>query len=232
MKTNELIYAIREKLKAYTDDTRYTDDWLLYLIRLKRAVFLRREYNQLQRTIDPEVLQTICMPLTNVDESECPDCYSISSPECFITRTVDKLPASIELHNRNTVVKIAPVGRFDKPFSIVNKSNFVYAGESRYERNIVFATVDTGGYIYLKSKNPFYKTLEAITVTLLFDNPEDANAFECNGVACYDNSNDEYPIKGWMADIVITEIVNELANLKQIPTDTTNNAKDENSSIK
>lgn len=232
MKTNELIYAIREKLKSYTDDTKYTDDWILYLIRLKRAVLLRREYNQLQRTIDAEVLQTICVPLTSVDESECPDCYSLSTPECFITRTQSKIPSSIELHNRSTIIKVAPVGRFDKPFSIVSKAGFIYAGESKYEKNIVFATLDTDGYIYLKSRNPFYRSLEAVTVTLLMDNPEDAHAFQCNGVACYDNTNDEYPLKAWMADIIIMEIVNELANLKQIPTDSLNNAKDDNSSPK
>jgi hypothetical protein len=229
MRTDELIYAIREKLKAYTDDTRYTDDWIMYLIRLKRAVLIRREYNQLQRVIDSEVLQTICIPLNTIDPSDCPECYTLSTPECFITRTALKIPASIELHNRSSIVSVAPVGKFDRPFSLISKQRMIYAGESKYEHNTVFATLSTDKHIYLKSKNEFYKSLEAVAVTMLMDNPDDATIYQCSGMACYDVKQDDYPLKAWMADVIIQEIVKELANLKQIPEDDTNDAKDQNS---
>jgi DNA-directed RNA polymerase subunit K/omega len=53
----EIIFAIREKLKEYVDDTRYTNRYLLKLVDLKRAVLIRQQYNQIQRSIDNQLEQ-------------------------------------------------------------------------------------------------------------------------------------------------------------------------------
>ena len=225
MTANEIIYAIREKLKAYTDDTRYTNGYLMFLINLKRSLFIRREYNQFQRTIDVDTLQSICMDIEAVDESECPDCGELGG--CQIYRTVEKLPKRIELHNRQVITRIAPLGVANKPFTIVSRNRFIYAGEAKHEATFVFATVHDNGYIYLKSKQRYHQGLDKITVTQLFENPDDASAFNCNNETCYDLDTTEYPCKQWMVDLIITEIVKELAMLKELPSDVLNNAKDD-----
>lgn len=220
MTANEIIYAIREKLKAYTDDTRYTDDYLMFLTNLKRAIFVRREYNQLQRSIDPDILQTICMDIEAVNESDCPECYSTEG--CQIYRTVLELPSRIELHNRQVVTRIAPVGIKSQPFSIVSRTRFVYSDSP----NFIFATVHDNGHVYLKSTERYHQGFDKISVTQLFENPDDVMEFECTG-QCYDPETSKYPVKKWMADLIISEITKELASLKELPADTVNNAKDE-----
>ena len=232
MTATEIIYAIREKLKAYTDDTRYTDAYLFFLINLKRALYIRREYNQQQRKIDQEVLQTICMELEEVDSSVCPECSEIGCGECEVIRTVKKLPNTIELHNRQTILKVSPIGVFDRPFSWVDINRIPYVGEGKNENKFVFATYHSNGHIYLKSKLNFYRSLTHISVTALFENPDDISKFQCsptNNTPCFDFNNTQYPVEGWMADIIISDIVQELARLKQIPEDDTNDAKDQNS---
>jgi hypothetical protein len=228
MTATEIIYAIREKLKAYTDDTRYTDSYLYYLINLKRSVFIRREYNQLQKTIDIEVLQTICMELEEADESVCPECYT-GCEDCTIIRTVKKLPNVIELHNRNTITKIGSTGVFSRPINFITIDRIPYVGEDKYEANAIFGALHSNGHLYFKSKSSTYRTLEYVDVTALFENPDDVAEFKCNGNDCFDKEASRYPAESWMVDIIISEIVRELANLKQIPEDNTNDAKDQNS---
>lgn len=228
MTANEIIYAIREKLKAYTDDSRYTNSYLMFLVNLKRGLYIRREYNQLQRTIDNEVLQQICMNIQEVDYSECPECEEFISDGCTLLRTDKPLPRTVELHNRNKITRIGPIGTFDRPFSLVSRNRMVYSGEGKYEERTVFATVHSNGYIYMKSKSSSANGIERISVTALFEDPDDVKDFECSGNKCYNPETDQYPVKSWMVDVIITDIVSELAKLKQIPEDELNNAKDDN----
>jgi hypothetical protein len=234
MTATEIIYAIREKLKAYTDDTRYTDAYLYFLVNLKRSVYLRREYNQLQKTIDSQVLQTICMELEETSKSICPECYS-GCEDCTVIRTVKKLPKVLELHSRSTITKIGTTGVFSRPINLITMDRLSYIGDDKHEKNAIFAGLHSNGHIYFKSKSTTYRTLEYVDVTALFENPDDIAEFKCktsdNGetVNCYDPTETEYPAQAWMVDLLILDIVRELATLKQIPEDTLNNAKDDNS---
>ena len=229
MNVFEIVYAIREGLKEYTDDTKYTDDYLLYLVRLKRGFFLRREYNNIQKIVDQEISQTICMALELVSDSECPDC-GFEVDDCEVVRTIKKLPDTIELSNKNIILRVAPIGVMKNKFELITRERSVFAGEGTYEKNNVYAFYHSNGHIYLKSKKNFYKSLDAISVTAVFENPFDVNDFKCgpnNSTVCYDPENDKYPIKAWMTDIVIKEIISDLAKTKNIPEDTQNNSNDD-----
>jgi len=226
MTGTEIIYAIREKLKSYTDDSRYSDSYLMFLINTKRAFYIRREYNQLQRTFDSEVLQSVCMQLEEVDASVCPECKELTTNECVVIRTVKKFPKTIELHSRSSMVKISSVGVFDKNFNIVSLAKIPYAGESKYEAKYIFATLHPNGYIYLKSTEDSFRSLEYINVIGLFENPDSVSEYDCGGSPCYDFDSDGYPIGSWMVDFVIEDIVKQLANLKALPEDLSNDAKD------
>lgn len=230
MKTEEIIYAIREGLKEYTDDSKYTDDYIMYLVRLKRTSLIRREYSNLQRTIDSETLQTICMKLEEVSESDCPECEEFAS-DCTIVRTIDKVPFTIELHNRSSITRVAFTQKMGKRINLVSRERIVYSGEGTFENNQVFAFLHDDGHIYLKSKDKMFRSQETISVTALLDNPDEAVFFTgCNGSSnpCYDVLQSRYPLKGWMADLIITMVIAELAQLKQLPEDKQNNSNDDN----
>lgn len=227
MNIYEIIYAIKEAIKEYTDDTKYTDDYLVYLVRLKRGFFLRREYNVAQRIVDQEISQTICMPLNLVEDTECPECW-FDTDDCEVVRTIDPLPNTLELTNKNLILRVAPIGVMKRKFDLVSREKAVYAGEGNYEKNTIFAFYHSNGHIYLKSKTDFYKSMDAISVTAVFDNPMDAEKFKCGGdTACWDSTIDSYPIKEWMTDLIIKEIIRDIILTKSIPEDETNNANDD-----
>lgn len=229
MKALEIIYAIREKIKAYSDDSRYTDSYLMYLINLKRAVYIRREYNQMQKTFDSDSLQTFCMELEEADGSTCPECISADcGGGCTVIRTKLKMPGTIELHSRASIVRVSPADIYSKPMSLISMPRMPYAGEGKYENKYVFVSLHPNGHLYFKSKSTAFRSLEYVSVTALLENPDDASEFKCNAdnSNCYNPNEDDYPVEGWMVDIIITDIVRELVNLKQIPEDKTNDANE------
>lgn len=235
MKANEIIYAIREKLKEYPDDTRYTDDYIMYLVRMYRALLIRREYSNPQRIVDSEILQTICMPLEEVNSNSCYDASTYYNKECYIMRTIDKVPFTIELHNKNMIYKVGiqncstPTNNIiGIPINFISSDRAVYAGSGDFEFNQIFAFTLPDGHLYLKSRTGLHRTVEKINVTAAFDNPDDAAKFTgCNGedTPCFDILSDRYPIKAWMEGVIISEIVKDLINLKGVPSDEVNNAK-------
>jgi len=228
MNIYEIIYAVREGLKEYTDDTRYVNDYLMYLVKIKRAAYIRREYSVIQRLIDNEITQTICMPLELIEnDSECPDC-GFSVDDCEVVRTINKLPYTVEISNRNLITRIAPIGVMKNKFELITRERAIYAGEGEYEKNTVYVFPHSNGHLYLKSKKNFYKSLEAISVTAVLEDPVEATSFKgCGGPdsPCYTLDKDRYPIKNWMVDIIIKEIIAELINLKRVPEDKENDSK-------
>ena len=79
-KVNEIIYDVREAVRQTTDDTDISDRYILYLYNIKRSKYLRQDLNNLQKTIDISILQTLCLELEEVSINECGldlDCQTI-----------------------------------------------------------------------------------------------------------------------------------------------------------
>lgn len=225
MIVSEIIYTIREKLKSYIDDTRYSDSYLMHLVDLKRAFHIRREYNNYQRNLDADILQTFHFELEKVDDSLARD---FVQTDFDIVKTIKPIPDTIELHSKNTITRVGPVGINDTHINHVELNRFPYVGTGKYEKLYVFSTLNTDNHIYLKAAEDYYKGLDYITVSAAFEKPLEAAKFSIETELQFDYYNFNYPIEAWMIEFIITEIVSELSNLNQIKVDTNNNSKDDN----
>lgn len=227
MLLKEILYRIRQQIKEGFDDSKVTDDYLANLFNTKRAYYIRREYNQLQRTIDNNVKQTIVIPLIETEAEDC-DCGIADE----VMRTEVKVPFSIEIHDKNLITKVSTTDHLDAPFSFIDSERAPYVGSNTYTAPHVFAYLHDNGYVYVfrRDGNNDFKALEEITVTGVFDNPLQLESFTDpeSGAKYFDHTVDQYPVKQWMIDFIIKEIVQDLVGLKQVPEDLTNNAADNN----
>lgn len=218
----EIIFAIREKLKEYVDDTRYTNRYLLKLVDLKRAVLIRQQYNQIQRSVDNQLEQLFVVPTQEVDTSD-----SISNPteEEYLLRSVKPLPKVIELHHRNLISRIATLGKMDKPINQVSMRRFIYIGQDEFEADAIYATIDELGYLYIKSNNGEELNYEFLSVRGIWESP--LELFNPDSLHITN-----YPLNTHMVDVVINMIVQELANLKSLPSDIRNSSADDATILK
>ena len=93
MTENEIIYDVREAIGQLQDDSTVSDRYIIYLFNLKRSKYLRNDLNNLQKTVDLTILQTLCLELEEVNVTECGldlDCATIM-------RTKKSLPKLLEL---------------------------------------------------------------------------------------------------------------------------------------
>jgi len=214
----EIIYAIREKLKEYVDDTRYTDRFLLEMVDLTRVTLIRQQYNRVQRSIDQQLEQKVAIPLVGVDLSQDP---LQNLEEDNITRSSEPIPKVIELHHRNLLNKVATIGFMDREFSVVSPRRFRYIGHNQFEKDVIYCMMDTDNYLYLKSSNGEDLNLDDVIVEGVFEKP--LSLMTEND----DNSTFKYPMNSHLVDVAIDMIVQKLANTKPLPSDQSNDSSDD-----
>jgi hypothetical protein len=185
----DLLSIVRPQLSDDSDiDIRQIKFW----IHNQRALFIRNELNR-NRTIDADIVQTICAELEEVDAS---DCCNITL-DCPVLRTVKEIPNTIELHNKPGITRTGPVNKKKEPFSFVEYDRIPFVASARFTGNMVYTFLHNN-YIYVYTKNPRYSNLAALTIRGVFEDPALAADFcDSDSVPCYTDDMD-YPIKSWM----------------------------------
>lgn len=219
----EIIFSIREGLKEYVDDTRFTDSYLLYRFNLERANYIRQQYNRIQRPVDQQLIQTFLVPVEEVDDSEYEPSYETFQQ---ITRTTKPIPSLIELDHRTMLERLTGPSKLDEPINIVSKDRFFYAGNADYDIDLYFAMLDGNNHIYLKSLDNEESGIEFLAVSGVFEFPEKVLEFDSDSKGL-DLSTFQYPIKAQTASVVIDTLVQKIAATKQLPADIENDSADD-----
>ena len=185
----DLLSIVRPQLSDDNDiDIRQIKFW----IRNQRSLWLRNELNR-KRTIDEEVIQTICADIEEVDASDCCDI----TINCSILRSKKKIPKTIELHNKNAIVRVGPVNKKGKPFSYIGYERVPWVGNGRFNQHLLYAFL-YNEYIHVLTNNSAYQDLKTIVIRGVFEDPIEVSAFtDCDDQPCY-TDDDAYPLKSWM----------------------------------
>lgn len=224
---NKLMYDLWEVVREYITDDDFLDkrkfkEW----IHNQRALWIRNELNK-NRTIDDNLIQDLgCLELENADVSSC-----CALPiNCTVKRTVKELPVTIERHNEPTFIRIGPINRMLKGFTLIPYSRAPYVTEGRFNRNQIYSFL-LNRRIYLVSGNsddPQLKLLKFINVLAVIENPEEAANFKsCDGSSCFDEDS-PYPINRWMIPYLKDAIIKaDLSYIMKANADPTNDGSPE-----
>jgi hypothetical protein len=227
-KVNELVYDIREAVKAFSDDMELDDRYITYLYNIKRAKYLRQDLNNYQRTVDNSITQTICLGLEEVSLDECGLNYDCGT----LLRSTQAVPTPIELHTKPAITKIKPTNRLAVSFNFITKDKATYIDSAPFA-NALYAFLDTDGYIYVYSNSDSYKLLDCITVTGIFEDPTELSLYtSCcackvtSSTICFDIDTTDYPLQPHYIDVIREEIIRDILRTYQIPEDKVNNSTD------
>lgn len=223
----ELEYDVRELLHQYGDDTTISSRYIMYLWGTKRSKYLRNDLNNLQKTIDTSILQTLCLELEEVSINQCGLDYDCET----IMRTKKPIPKPLELHLKSAITSVKSTNRIDVPFNFVEKSRAIYSKFSPFGKAI-YSFLDDDMHIYLISESEVVKMIECITVTGIFEDPLDlknyTNCCKCETpTTCFNEDTTEYPLQAHHIDSIREEIIQTLIRTLQIPEDKANNSNDD-----
>lgn len=210
---NKILHSIIEKINANSDDSKaeYPLLWLSYLVGNKRAFLIKQQYQDARKEIPNVLKQTVCLKL---------DKYDFDTDVCIgsILKSTSAVPQQIDLNGRKSVsFKIKGFNIF---LNYVQYERFKFVGENNKLKNQLYFTLDENGYVFVKANNEYYKVLEDICVTGVFQDPLDAL------LGCDPNMS-EYPIEASMLDVIEQLIFKDLAIEMSIGNDNVNNSQEE-----
>lgn len=226
MKINELIYDVREAIRQLQDDSDISDNYIIYLYNMMRAQRLRQDQNDLQKSTDNSVLQTLCLELEEVNSGMC----SLNFDCDTIVRTKQPIPKPLETHLKAALTAVRPSVRISVPFNFITKEKALYSMYSKFNKAI-YAFLDDDLHIYFVSSSDTLRLLECISVTGIFEDPLSLknykNCCNCNdSVPCFDLMTTEYPLQPHHIVSIREQIIQNLLRTLQVPEDKNNNSDD------
>lgn len=222
MTYRELVYIVLDELKLLSDDAYYTEEHVLFLLKVYRAQLLYQKYlaEKIMKLPSDANEQEICLDLEVADpqESGCGEVY---------LKSVQKIPETLDLGT----IKVSLSNEFRGEINYVTPRRFKHVGFNRFLKNMIYATKGNNDYLYLKSNNPQATYINKVQVTGIFEDPEEAEKYSCNssgeqGDAC-DILDRQFPIEDSLSASLIKYVVADLAAASGNPKDDYNNAADD-----
>lgn len=199
---NKLVYDLLNILRGgiQSDDEIVSLRQVGFWVDNTRAELIRQDLEK-KRSISDNITQSLgCVSVSLIDSSMCP---CLITTGCTIMRTVDRLPLTIELYNRNLLTKVGPSIMGQRGYTIISYQRASTFGHGKYSKNEVGVFLHDG-YLYLLNADP---ELSFIFVEGVFEDPSEASKFfSCDGEPCYTDDS-RYPISATMVELLKQKII-------------------------
>lgn len=222
MTYREAIYMVLDEIKSTSDDSLYTEDHIMFLLKNYRAFLLKQRYSDIKKPIPESNYQTICLDLIEVP--------AISGEPCeggTYLRSKVKIPFLMKIGTP----RVYPVDYYQGEITLVSRDRMRYVGYNKYLQNIIYASIGPDNYLYFKSSNPQYLYLEKVKMTGIFEDLQLASELQCEDDKECDILDRTFPIEEALVSPMIELAVKELLGANYRPEDSENNAADDLSNL-
>jgi len=207
----EIVYDVREGIKEYSDDSEFSNEYILYLYNIKRAKYLKQRLDRFGRKFDNRVLQSLCLELHEVSSDMC----GLDGCDKIMT-TKRPIPKLLQLSDKDAIERVSPSDQLSKKFNNIPREKAPYYLKSNFA-NKIKSYLHDDGHIYLISSKPIFT--DCISISGVFENPlelkEYKNCCSCDdSIPCFDEMKTDYPLSPDLLDIIRMEIINELLGRK------------------
>ena len=221
-KYKEIVSMVLDALKMTSDDSLFTESHVIFLAGRYRSFLLKQRYYQdLKKQVPESNYQTLCLELEQTEAIEGLPCEG-----GYYLRTKNPVPDLLPLG----VTRLYTSGSYYKGnIELVSKDRFKNTGYNKWSQNIIYATFDPDGRIYLTSQNPQFLYLCDAKLTGVFENAEEASEMECDSLSeenC-DILDREFPIEDALIAPLIELVSKGLSPSVAAPEDKANNANDD-----
>ena len=207
-----------DQLKLSSDDTFFTNDHILYLLKRYRGLYLSQKYKDVRKEIPESNYQTICLDLIQVP--------AISGEPCeggTFLRTKNKIPSLLTIGD----AKVYLIDYYIGDITMVSRERMKYVGHNRWLQNIIYCSIAPDGYMYFKSSNPQYLHLENVRMTGIFEDIDEVEELSCDKESSCDILDRKFPIEEALIPQLIDTVVKFMTSGLYKPEDDDNNAKDD-----
>lgn len=216
MKVKQLIKDIANIASSGSNPIEFKieDAQILFWCNEARAMFISQAIQKRQDISDTWIQRLSCLELEQIDKSECCEIRT----NCFILRSVEQLPITIETIGDNSVLRVETIMG-----DIISKANLF---EAKYTVYTKFTKEKPrwfikNNYLYVVNEH----LLKYVNIDLLAEDPSALSAYnDCSGVQCFTMDSD-YPCSLKMANDITNYVLKaKVYPFLQLPPDNTNDS--------
>lgn len=223
MKVSELIYICLDLCKVSSDDSYFTEDHVLFLLKKFRAFLIKKEQEKKAATESSNEFeyQQICLDLERVPAIDGEPCTG-----GYYLRSTKPIPKLVE----GTSPRVYPIDFYQGiHISYIPRERMRFVGTNKFLRNIIYVSLGPNLHLYLKSSNSQFLYLQKLRMMGVFEDFSEAADLLCdedgNSTAC-DPLEAEFPMEEHLVPTLIELVVKELVGATWRPKDSINDAMD------
>lgn len=212
----ELVYMVLDLLKIHSDDSKFTEDHVMYLLSKYRAFILKQLGTNKNNSITNELAKSNYQSYT-VELSEYTSTVEHSNNKWLYLKSNSKIPDILNIGQ----ISIYPSNYFDGDITYISRERFRFVGYNRFLSNIIYATIGPDNYVYLKCVNE-NNVINSIEVNAIFENPKEAEGKD----SYEDMLDDTFPTEEALIPSILELVLKDLTNGLYKPSDDINDAAD------
>jgi len=217
MNKSKLIYEVREAIRAYSNDAKTTNEYILHVIDVTRAKYIRQHQTRNIGEDKVGFTQTLFLDLERVDKSYTPIAPYLINEN--ILRTVKALPRIIGKSILKNI-EVRPIDRISTEIEFMDKARAMFI--SGAEPGFIYSFLDDDMHLYFVGKDNLHEFLQRAAVTAILEVPTDIVA--TNELT---EELEDYPLPEHLWSLMKPEVLEAMGRTLQIPIDD----KDDNQTV-
>ena len=210
MTYKELVYMALDALKIHSDDSKFTEDHVIFLLNKYRAYALRQKYSKTLEEANLANYQSILVEI-NMKHGFFNGGAHYNSVKA-IPNILDIALPKIELSPFNTLEIV-----------FISNNRFKYVGNNKFLSNILYACISNDKYLWIKGKSDIIASKSYLYLHAIFSNPLEVDDYNNETVDVLDR---EFPMEEDLVPGVLELVLKDLTNGIYKPSDNTNDAQD------
>ena len=214
MTYRQLVFMILDLLKQNSKEANFEVDHIIKEINDVRNLLLKQRYSDVRKEIAESNFQRLIIVLQDV---------SSLNKKYVMLKSTKVAPTILNIASTPTKALSIP------NFSYVSDYRFVFTGFNEWLSNIVYGTILSDKYFYIKSLNPQVKHLTMIEIISIFEDP--ISVYKYNDPDVFTNGLDVLdtilPLEGNLIPELQDIVIKRLAPTLSLPKDSINNSHDD-----
>lgn len=210
MTYRELVYMALDALKIHSDDSKFTEDHVIFLLNKYRAYALYQKYSKTLEGVNYKNYQTIEVKVQGATDNRPGNGYYSKSEK--------EIPEILKI----SLPKVQSKVLINEDIVFTNENRLRYTGYNRFLSNIIYTCICNDKYLWVKHYNRD-STFTSYQLFAVFANPNEAYDFNDDTTEVLDR---EFPLEESLAPSVLELVLKDLTNGIYKPSDNTNNAQD------
>lgn len=210
MTYRELVYMALDALKIHSDDSKFTEDHVIFLLNKYRAYALQQKYSKTLEGVNSKNYQTLeILMVGNMGNRPGEGRYFISTKVIPSILNIAIPTVESEVFNAREI-------------TFISSNRLRYVGYNKFLSNIVYGCIGNDDKLWLKGDYKIVETLYNVNLYAIFLDPLDAYNFnEDRDVLDLD-----FPLEDTLVPSVLELVMKDLTNGIYKPSDNTNDAQD------